>query len=138
MSLGGRLTLLNSVLSSIPLYTLSIYRAPKTVIRRLDTIINRFLWQSAGPSRKKYALLKWSKACLAKENGGLGILNLQEMNISLLLKWWWKFHNNEYSALWKTVIQHNYYLDETILFSPFWTTICNLNSLGHMSVTITL
>ena len=98
---------------------------------------SRFLWQLAGPSRKKYALLKWSKACLAKENGGLGILNLQEMNISLLLKWWWKFHNNEYSALWKTVIQHNYYSADNIPFSPFWITICKLNSLGHMSVAYT-
>jgi hypothetical protein len=35
LSLGGRLTLLNSCLSNVPLYMLSIYPAPKTVIKKL-------------------------------------------------------------------------------------------------------
>jgi hypothetical protein len=35
LSLGGRLTLLNSCLSNVPLYMLSIYPAPKTVIKKM-------------------------------------------------------------------------------------------------------
>jgi hypothetical protein len=35
LSLGGRLTLLNSCISNVPLYMLSIYPAPKSVIKKL-------------------------------------------------------------------------------------------------------
>jgi hypothetical protein len=45
LSLGGRLTLLNSCLTNVPLYMLSIYPAPKSVIRKLDIYRKRLLWQ---------------------------------------------------------------------------------------------
>jgi hypothetical protein len=87
LSIGGQLTLLNSVLSSIPLYTLSIYKISQTVLDQIDKIRRRFLWQGADGSKKKYFLVNWYRACLAKEFGGLGILDLKQMNIALMLKW---------------------------------------------------
>jgi hypothetical protein len=45
LSLGGRLTLLNSCLFNVPLYMLSIYPAPKSVIRKVDIYRKRLLWQ---------------------------------------------------------------------------------------------
>jgi hypothetical protein len=45
LSLGGRPTLLNSYLSNVPLYMLSIYPAPKSVIKKLDMYSKRLLWQ---------------------------------------------------------------------------------------------
>jgi hypothetical protein len=51
-SLGGRLTLLNSCLSNVPLYMLSIYPAPKSVIRKLDIYRKRLLWQGGHQSKK--------------------------------------------------------------------------------------
>ncbi|XP_071713177.1 uncharacterized protein [Rutidosis leptorrhynchoides] len=38
MSFGGRLTLIKSVLSSLPLYFFSLFRAPSTVINQLESI----------------------------------------------------------------------------------------------------
>jgi hypothetical protein len=38
LSIGGRVTLINSVLSSLPLYFFSIYKAPSCVIKELVTI----------------------------------------------------------------------------------------------------
>jgi hypothetical protein len=43
LSLGGRLTLLNSCLSNVPLYMLSIYPMPKSVIRKVDIYRRRLL-----------------------------------------------------------------------------------------------
>lgn len=36
LSLGGRTTLINSIISTIPLYTLSVYRLSTWVKRRMD------------------------------------------------------------------------------------------------------
>ena len=35
-SLGGRLTLINSCLSSIPIYSMSMYLLPKAICKRID------------------------------------------------------------------------------------------------------
>lgn len=88
LSIGGRLTLINSVLSSMPRYTLSIFKVPIAFIKQVDSIRCRFLWQGTVEKRKKYALFNWQVPCFAKEVGGLRILNLAQMNVVLLLKWW--------------------------------------------------
>lgn len=86
LSIGGKLTLISSVLSPIPLYILSIFKIPKYVIQQLDRIRCIFLWQGFSKSMKKYALVNWTLACLSKEVGGLGILDRKQMNVALLLK----------------------------------------------------
>jgi hypothetical protein len=42
---GGRLVLINFVLSRLPLYMLSFFRIPKGVLEKLDYYRSRFFWQ---------------------------------------------------------------------------------------------
>ena len=44
LSMGGRLTLINSSLSSIPTYNMSLYLLPKTIVKRMDRT-RIFFWQ---------------------------------------------------------------------------------------------
>ena len=44
ISMAGRITLINVVLTSLPLFYLSFFRAPKAVINRLTAIQRQFLW----------------------------------------------------------------------------------------------
>lgn len=66
-----------------------MYMLPKTTIRKLDAKRRSFLWQGGG-NRRKYHLVKWERACADKRKGGIGIKDLNLMNINLLCKWWWK------------------------------------------------
>ena len=75
LSLGGRITLLNAVLSNLPLYLFSFYRAPKKVIDVLTTIQKRFLWSGLTES-EKMCWVNWDTICLLKFKGGLGVKNL--------------------------------------------------------------
>jgi hypothetical protein len=52
LSLVGRLTHMNSVLTNVPLYMLSIYSAPKTVIRKIDIHRKKLFWQGVHDSKK--------------------------------------------------------------------------------------
>lgn len=45
LSLGGRVTLLNSVLNVIPLFSFFFYKAPKMVIQEFIEIQRAFLWK---------------------------------------------------------------------------------------------
>ncbi len=45
LSQGGRLVLVNSVLSNLALYYLSIFKAPKWAIRRIEVLRRAFFWK---------------------------------------------------------------------------------------------
>ena len=54
LSVGGRLVLINSILSSLPMYMLSFFRIPKSVLKKLDYYISRFFWQSDEHKKSTY------------------------------------------------------------------------------------
>ncbi|XP_039130342.1 uncharacterized protein LOC120266746 [Dioscorea cayenensis subsp. rotundata] len=90
LSMGGRLTLVNSVLSALPTYWMSLFRLPKWVIKAIDRIRRDFLWSSPDIDHPGCRLVAWKNICRAKEQGGWGILDLSTFNLSLLGKWRWK------------------------------------------------
>ena len=49
----------------------------------------------------------WERVTRAKQNGGLGLGNLEKRNNALLMKWLWRFPNEEHS-LWYKVIKSKY------------------------------
>jgi hypothetical protein len=82
----GGLVLLNSVLSSLPMFMMSFFEVPKGVLKNLDHFRSRFFWQGSA-IKHNYRLSKWDILCRPKDQGGLGILNLQLQNKFLLVKW---------------------------------------------------
>ena len=87
LSKGGRITLIKSMLASIPLYQMSLFRMPKSVARRLEKLQRDFLWGGVNGGNKAH-LVKW-KVCADKEKGGLGLRKLVCLNKALLGKWIW-------------------------------------------------
>jgi hypothetical protein len=57
LSYGDLLTLINSVLTSLPIFMLSFLEIPVGVRKRLDFFMSRFFWQGDG-HKKKYRLTK--------------------------------------------------------------------------------
>ena len=102
ISKGGRITLIRSTLSSLPIYFLSLFRMPKIVCSRLEKIQTDFLWGGGNLERKPH-LVNWKTVCLQKSCGGLGVRSLSKMNIALFCKWCWRFAN-ERDSLWRLVI----------------------------------
>ena len=79
LSMGGRITLINSVLSALPIYLLSFFRIPKKVVQKIVSIQRNFLWGSHQEA-SKIPWVKWDKVCLPKNKGGLGIKDLSLFN----------------------------------------------------------
>ena len=106
LSFGGRVTLIKSVLSSLLLYYMSIFKIPRKVTDELDKIQSRFLWGSS-ETRRKVHLVNWERVCMSKERGGLGVKRVKDMNDSLLMKWWWRYGKEE-NAMWRRIIAGKY------------------------------
>ena len=102
LSFGGRLVLAKAVLGSFGIYYLSLFKAPKKIINKLESIRCSFFWGSKQGS-KKIAWMNWQSVLANKIDGGLGIGSLQAQNLALLARWWWRF-KTEANSLWRKVI----------------------------------
>uniref|UniRef100_A0A2N9G2E0 Reverse transcriptase zinc-binding domain-containing protein n=1 Tax=Fagus sylvatica TaxID=28930 RepID=A0A2N9G2E0_FAGSY len=102
LSQAGRLTLINSVLNSIPIYTFSVFKAPHSICNKLDSIVNAFWW-GHDPGHKKLHLTNWDTLTSPRQERGLGIRKFKLMNIALLAKQYWRICNNPNLLLTKTL-----------------------------------
>nr|GEX35750.1 RNA-directed DNA polymerase, eukaryota, reverse transcriptase zinc-binding domain protein [Tanacetum cinerariifolium] len=103
LSIGGRLTLIKSVLGSIGIYYMSIFKCPESVLKTLEYIRASFFWGSCG-EQKKMAWVKWSHVMASLDKGGLSVGSLKVFNLALLQKWRWRLVNNP-DVLWACVIK---------------------------------
>jgi hypothetical protein len=101
----GRLVLINSVLSRLALFMMSFFEVPKGILYKLDYYRSRFFWQG-NDHKKKYRLAKWHIICRPKEQGGLGILDLDIQNKCLLSKWLYKLINED--GAWQQLLRNKY------------------------------
>nr|GEW96652.1 RNA-directed DNA polymerase, eukaryota [Tanacetum cinerariifolium] len=106
LSIGGRLTLLKSVLGASPLYNMSIYKIPRGVLKSMEAIRSK-IFNGADYSDKKIMWTAWDKVLASKKNGGLGVSSFHTLNRALLLKWVWRFISQD-GSLWFHVIQALY------------------------------
>ncbi|XP_058760640.1 uncharacterized protein LOC131633987 [Vicia villosa] len=70
LSIGGRVTLLNSVVSNIPSYQLSFYKVPSKVVKDIRAIQRKFLWQGIKDKR-----------CVAWRAIWSGVMNVRYSNL---------------------------------------------------------
>jgi len=85
LSKGGRITLIKSTLSNIPMYFMSLFHFPKSVANRIEKLQRDFLWGGLC-EEFKYHLVSWPKVCSLISEGGLRIRNLIMLNPALLGK----------------------------------------------------
>ncbi|KAJ0479839.1 putative RNA-directed DNA polymerase [Helianthus annuus] len=133
LSMGGRLTLINSVLESLPIYYLSLYKAPVGVLKVLEAKMRKFLWAGSG-NTSKMNWVAWDWITWPKTKGGLGISRLKEVNEALLVKWGWRYRSENHN-MWCKLVEacHCKYNQRGFLpinsnISGCWKNIVNLIS----------
>nr|GEW30009.1 RNA-directed DNA polymerase, eukaryota, reverse transcriptase zinc-binding domain protein [Tanacetum cinerariifolium] len=98
LSIGGRLTLLKSVLGATPIYSMSLYKVPKFVLNSMESIRRNF-FNGIQDGDRKILWVKWSKVLSSKKYGGLGVSSFFALNRALLFKWIWRFISHD-NSLW--------------------------------------
>ncbi|KAG5591558.1 hypothetical protein H5410_042072 [Solanum commersonii] len=90
LSVGGKLTLIKHVLQSIPIYLLSVTNPPKNIIEQVHQLMTKFLWGGTRDTRGTQ-WFRWGELCYPREEGGLGLRSLYDINRALVAKLWWNF-----------------------------------------------
>ena len=80
-----------------------MFPTPKGVVKNLEKMRREFFW---GPKDggSPMSWVKWDKVCQQRNNGGLGVIGIEDMNISLLAKWIWRFKEEE-KSMWVNIIK---------------------------------
>jgi len=97
LSYGGRLTLLKSCLASILIYMMSVIKFPKWAIEAINSQMAYFFWNNQEGRGEKFHLANWLMVSQKKDYGGLGVPDLQQLNMCLLASWISKYHLNKES-----------------------------------------
>lgn len=104
LSFAGKLTLIKSVLASIPIHTLSCMAVPKSTIQRMENIMKAFIWSQHGQKRLHW--VAWKEVCTPFKEGGLGIRSLQDTVYGLQGKLAWKVYAG--NTIWTKLLRQKY------------------------------
>jgi len=132
LSLGGRLVLLKSVLSSLLVYFLSFFKAPACIISSIESIFNCFFFWGCEEVRK-ISWINWDTICSKKEDGGLEVWRIREFNLALLGKWCWRMRV-ENRSLWYRVLAGRYgevggvIVEDGQFNSVWWNNLINIKN----------
>ncbi|CAN1156102.1 Putative ribonuclease H protein At1g65750, partial [Linum perenne] len=107
LSLAGRVTLAQAILSAIPAYAMQTSLLPATTCSEIDKRICDFIWGSSANERKTH-LISWDKISLPKEQGGLGLRSARVLNRAYMTKLAFLFLKDE-EPLWIRVPHIKYF-----------------------------
>lgn len=116
LSFAGRVQLTKSVLFAMQSYWTNHFMLPALVHNHIQSIMTRFIWK--GDAHKKGgARVAWSKLCLPKDEGGLGLKNPKEWNIAQMLIHLCKIIT-KHNSLW-----YNWVNSTALKKHHFWTMV---------------
>lgn len=121
---AGKLCLIKSVVTAIPVYEMQVSWIPQSICNRIDQACRRFLWSSNSDS-KGWHLVNWQTITAPRNDGGLGIRDARKANTALLGKLSWKMLS-EPDRLWVQVVSSVYLRD---------TSFMDYNIRGNVSYT---
>ncbi|CAI8598593.1 unnamed protein product [Vicia faba] len=103
LSIGGRVTLLNTVLSNLPIYQLSFYKISVKTVQEITAIQRKFMWQGVA-DKEGVVWISWDTICKSRDDGSLGVKDVVKFNLALLSKWIWRFLR-EKGTIWEGLMQ---------------------------------
>jgi hypothetical protein len=120
---GGKLQLVNSVLSSLLAFYMCSIKVPIDTLNQVDKYRRHCLWEGGDINAKKIALASWILVTWPKSKGGLGVIKLRIQNEAVLMKNLDKFFSKA-DLPWVKLIWNKYYSNGSLpgnrMNGSFW------------------
>ena len=86
LNLVSRRMILNHYIIPLVVYYLSCWRPTNAEIKEFVAMCRNFLWVG-DPSIKKLVKVKWDHYTIHQQEGGMGIINIQELADRMVAQW---------------------------------------------------
>ena len=90
LNIAGKTYLIKVVLNSMPIYQASILLAPGSVVRKIEGLLRKFIWEGGKGNENRLCLVSWEKIQKPRNEGGLHVRNLPTQNLALGAKLLWQ------------------------------------------------
>eukprot|EP00253_Pinus_taeda_P009219 PITA_09219 len=90
LSSGGKLTLIQSVLSALPTFQASLLLAPRQIADQISCLIRNFLWSGGKGNNNRFHLVNWELVKRPIKEGGLQIRDPLQANLAMGCKILWQ------------------------------------------------
>ncbi|KAL5548916.1 hypothetical protein UlMin_004147 [Ulmus minor] len=107
LSTSGSEVLTKAIIQYIPIYSMSMFKLPYSLIKELHRLCAQFWW-GGNDEKKRMHWCTWERLCVHKLNGGMGFHNLRVFNKAILAKQAWRIHTCP-SSLAARVLQGFYF-----------------------------
>ncbi|WVZ71862.1 hypothetical protein U9M48_020394 [Paspalum notatum var. saurae] len=104
LSLVGRLVLVKSTLSAIPVHVSIASCLSSWAVGAIDKLRRAFLWSGTAASVPGRCKVAWVRVCRPVQFGGLGITDLQLLGLALRVRWLW-LQRTDHSKIWANLPQ---------------------------------
>lgn len=123
MTQAGRILLVKSILASLPVFFMCCLDPPETIKKQINKYFRHCLWSGPDPEDHRPAMVAWIVVCRPKNQGGLGIKDINVQNKALLLKNLHKFFNR-LDIPWVHMVWETYYSNDQLhgqqIQGSFW------------------
>lgn len=121
-----RLTLIKTILQSIPIYLAMVFKVPIYVCNKIDQIFIRFI--QAEVSSSSLFLVAWNLVCIDKMQGGLSLRKMKQVSLTLHGKLIWQ-QAMGLEKEWVQIIRNKYMMGEDAILRiqnpPYGSTFWN-------------
>ncbi|CAL1356848.1 unnamed protein product [Linum trigynum] len=106
LSVAARITLVNSVSSSMIIYSMFTEKLPVSVCKNIDRINRQFVWGEE-EGKTHFHPVAWEHLTRPRDQGGVGIRPTRLANQAMLAKGAWKIVTGD-STLWAKALRSKY------------------------------
>ncbi|XP_026400419.1 uncharacterized protein LOC113296326 [Papaver somniferum] len=112
----GKTTHLNSVLSTMGMYQMQVFKLHDTTISHMNRIQRQYWWHNY-TNHKSPRVISWDNVSLPKKLGGLGLKNLKNYNSVFLAKLAWNLLHNQ-DILCARILKGKYFSFHDLRYHP--------------------
>ena len=89
LSKAGKMTMIKSVLTAIPTYSMTCLQLPMSLFKRIQSVLTRFWWDG-NDEKRKLCWVSWTNLTKSTADDGLGFKEIEAFDQAMLAKLAWR------------------------------------------------
>lgn len=126
MNKPGRLAMVKSVLSAIPIHQIMVLDPSKKILKMFDKVERGFLWEGCAQTNGGSCHVNWRTVCRPLSLGGLGVQDMDLVGLALRARWLWYSKTDE-SRAWSGLDMQFGTREQSLFFASTYLIVGN----GH-------